>query len=358
MAGGATLVGLGTIVPLFVYQIDYDLPLGCPNAVVLLITAAVLGLAALLRPRSSTPDPAPTPTTPAPALTTTHAAAEPTATGRPSGSRLLLAAGCALALLGSAVTVSSAAVDRMATPPGGSAPPGNGVVMTWNLHYGVSRGGSVDLGTTARTIEAQHPDVVLLQEVSRGWVLGGGGDMATWLAHRLGYRFVFAPAADRRFGNVILARTAPTDVTVTELPYGAGPQHRSALAATVEVGGRPFRVTSVHLQQRGSNVPTRLAELDTLLTALPPAASAGLPNLVGGDFNAVPGSPEIARITDAGFTSAVDAAGDPTAATSPTGSPTRRIDWVFGRGVSFGSAQVLSRAWTSDHLPLVVTLEP
>jgi endonuclease/exonuclease/phosphatase family metal-dependent hydrolase len=235
---------------------------------------------------------------------------------------------------------------------------GTGRVLTWNLHYGVSPEGAVDLEDTARTIEAQDPDVILLQEVSRGWVLGGGVDMAGWLAARLDRQVVFAPAADVQFGNAILARRSPTEVRATTLPYGAGPQHRSALSARVDVAGRPVLVTSVHLQHRAANTPTRLLELQTLLAALGPADRGGPARLVGGDLNATPGSRELALVRDAGFVSAVDTAGQPAAVTSPSIDPVRRIDWVLGRGATFRRAEVLTGAQTSDHLPVVAEVRP
>ena len=111
-------------------------------------------------------------------------------------------------------------------------------LVDWNLHYGVSPLTAVDLEGIAATIEAQDPDVVTLQEVERGWVFGGGADMATWLAHRLGMTIHFAPAADHQFGNAVLARSELTDVVVHPLPYGAGPQSRSALSTTADHGRR------------------------------------------------------------------------------------------------------------------------
>ena len=80
-------------------------------------------------------------------------------------------------------------------------------LVDWNLHYGVSPLTAVDLEGIAQTIEAQDADVVTLQEVERGWIFGGGADMATWLSHRLGMTIQFAPAADRQFGNAVLARS-------------------------------------------------------------------------------------------------------------------------------------------------------
>jgi endonuclease/exonuclease/phosphatase family metal-dependent hydrolase len=336
-AATASLVGVATIAPLLVYQLDYDVPLGFPHELVLILTAAALGTAGLRR--AADPPPAPV---------------------RVSGpaARTLLTGGCVVVLLGTAAVAvtgpGTAPTRTAATRTAAGAPAtdaGSGVVLTWNLHYGVTPAGAVDLEAVARTIEGQAPDAVLLQEVSRGWVQGGGVDMATWLAHRLRYRFAFAPAADRRFGNAILARETPVAVRRLALPYGQGPQHRSAVSAEVRVGGRPVRVTSVHLQHRPGNRPTRIEEVETLLDDL--AVDGGTtPMVVGGDLNAVPGDPEPALLTAAGFVSAVDAVGRPALGEAGPG-PGRRIDWVFGRGVEFRSARFLG-ARESDHLPVVV----
>lgn len=334
-AGAATLVGLGTILPLLVYQLDYDVPLGVPNWLVLVVTAAVLTAAgARRRRRGDVPIP------PAP--------------GRPSA--WLVGAVGGLLVLGTVLTATRAigtARESALSPEQDLAD--QITLVSWNLHYGVDPAGAVDLEQVARTIEAQHPSVVTLQEVSRGWVMGGGADMATWLADRLGMRMSFAPAADRQFGNVILTTRPQDAVTVLELPYGAGPQRRSALSADVQVAGGPIRITSVHLQHREENTPTRLDQIATLLAAEGDAPLA----VIGGDLNAEPGWPEIEVLTqDNGWVSAQDVAGDPAALTSPSVDPQERIDWVLGRGVAFLGAEVRSDAFSSDHLPLVVILRP
>jgi endonuclease/exonuclease/phosphatase family metal-dependent hydrolase len=332
VAATASLVGVATIAPLLVYQVDYDVPLGVPNELVLILTAVALGLGGL-RPSAGLGD----------------------ATARGRGPRGLLAGACAVVLLGTGAVAAGWLGNGQGRTAAAaqSASAGSGVVLSWNLHYGVTPEGAVDLETVARTIEGQDPDVVLLQEVSRGWVQGGGVEMATWLANRLGYAFAFAPAADRRFGNVILAREAPVAAETLALPYGQGPQHRSALAAQVRVGSAWVQVTSVHLQHRPANTPTRVRELETLLDELAVDDGRRVPMVVGGDLNAGPGDPEPALLTAAGFVSAVDAVGTAQALSDPTTGPSRRIDWVFGRGVGFRSARFLDTR-ASDHLPVVV----
>ncbi len=256
-----------------------------------------------------------------------------------------------MVLLGSSLSIGRAIrTDPHPDPASGD---GTLTLVSWNLHYGVDPHGSVDLERTARWIEEQNPSIVTLQEVSRGWVLGGGTDMATWLAQRLEMDVFHTPAADRQFGNAVLTNLPTADVTAIDLPYGNGPQERSAISVDVVTPRGPLRVTSVHLQNK-SHIPTRLDQIRTLLDAQADAPIL----LIAGDFNAQPDSPEINTMTGAGLVSAQDDSGDPAAMTDPSINPDKRIDWVFGRGVSFATTEVLTEALSSDHLPLVVTFSP
>ncbi|MDM7855714.1 endonuclease/exonuclease/phosphatase family protein [Cellulomonas alba] len=340
--GAVAVAGLGAGAPLLLYYLDYDVPLPVDNAWVVVAGAVVLALTGLRRrtPRGANGT--------GPSATAGSEPREPVP-ARVNAVRLLLLPPLVLALVGLA---PSGTTTHGADVPARSASD-ELTLVDWNLHYEVSPFTAVDLEGIAARIEAEHPDVVTLQEVERGWVLGGGVDAATWLAHRLGMTVEFAPAADRQFGNAILARSALTDVAVHPLPYGAGPQHRSALSATLTTaGGTRVRVTSVHLQHRDTNTPTRLAEVRALLAAEPPRG----PALLAGDLNATPGSPEVALLEGAGWRSAVDAVGDEGALTSTSTDPTERIDWVFGHGVTFVAAQVPTGPRQSDHLPVVVRL--
>lgn len=325
-------VGLGLVVVLLLYLLDYDVPLGVDNAWVVVLAAALLATGGL-RWR-----------TPAEPAEAEAGAREPAPPLRANALRFLVLPSVVLLLVG---WVSA----TLAAPaPAADADPDTFVVLDWNLHYGVAAHTAVDLEQIARTIEAQGPDVVALQEVSRGWVLGGGADVLTWLGHRLGMHVAFAPAADQQFGNALLSRTELTDVEVVALPYGAGPQERSALTARVAgPGGGSVRVTSVHLQHRDGNVDTRLDQLAALEAALPDDG----PSVLAGDLNAEPGSAELDALDEAGWVSAMDTAGAEDVLTHPSNEPTVRIDWVLGRGgVAFAEARVLADD-SSDHLALV-----
>ncbi|NNE95002.1 MAG: endonuclease [Acidimicrobiales bacterium] len=333
IGAAATLVGLGAILPLLLFQLDYRIPLGFPNELVIVATAVFIGAAVgLRRPDAGPRESGPLPLRPI---------------GRPA-SVLMVATGL-VALLGIALTIGR----DIRKPVSDTAADDALTLVSWNLHYGVDPDAGVDLEEIARSIEEHNPAVVTLQEVSRGWVLGGGADMATWLAQRLEMDVVYAPAADRQMGNAVLTNLPVTNTIAIELPYGQGPQERSAISVDIARPGGFLRVVSVHLQNPRDFTETRLDQIERLLQT----HSNSPVIIIAGDFNAQPGWPEIDAMTGPGLISAQDVSGDPTALTDPSTNPEKRIDWVFGRGVTFLNTEVLADALSSDHLPLVVVFD-
>lgn len=379
-------VGAGLVTTLLLYLVDQEVPLPVDNAVVPFLAAVAVALAGLRRRTPSPPgtDPAgraraagasgsvataaagaPRPLTPVGASTTAGSSAVPGPAAGPAGSvpapsdgtlredsppfranavRLLAIPGVVLALVGWWPAAEA--------PPGPDRARGDElVVLTWNLHYGVTPGDGVELEEVARTIEAQDPDVVALQEVARGWVLGGGVDMATWLSHRLGMDLEFTGAADPQFGNALLSRSTLSDERRTALPRGDGAQDRTALGATVVLAdGTPVRVVSVHLHYRSDDEATRLDQLDALAADLPDDGAA----VVAGDLNAHPGSAELERLDADGWVTDPG----PWAGSWPAHDPTDRIDWVLVRGAELAGTEVVTPPRTSDHLPVVARAVP
>lgn len=327
-----TFAGLGVIVPPLLYLVGYDTPLGFPNYFAMVASGVLLAVGGL------------------------HRSCVASARSMPD-LKPLLAGAAALLVTGAAVAVGTA-LARPATALDSTTPRAAGSVrvMVWNLHYGVGEVGSLELEELARTIERHEPDVVLLNEVARGWLIGGGADMATWLSERLGGHFAYAPAADRQYGNAILSRWPLSDVQVKSLPPGDAPQNRSALAATVQTGAGEITVVATHLQVLKSNAPSRILELETLLPWLESLPSEVV--VFGGDMNFRVGDEEEDIVLEAGYSSAIDEAGDPGSATHPSSEPTVRYDWLFGRGGEFAEASVLVDEKASDHLPVLVTLVP
>jgi endonuclease/exonuclease/phosphatase family metal-dependent hydrolase len=326
-------VGLAFVLVVLPYQMNYELPLPFDNRLVPLAAAVLLGLAGL----GARPVPgADTPRTGAP--------------GRlgPRGGLSPLAAVPAVLLL--------APVLLLATSPAPAAATRSADVVrlvTWNLHYGVNNDAAVDPASIARVLRAQHPDVILLQEVDRGWPIGGGTDLAEWLSRALAMPYVWSPAADGQFGNVIMSSLPMSDVETGQLPYGAGPQRRSYAAAMVELpSGRHLSVMTAHLQDHTDNHRTRLDQIQVMLRHWHHAS----PAVIAGDFNAMPGWPEITAFFNAGLVSAQDSTGHAGMLSSPTVAPKYRPDWIFGTSdVSFTGFSMPATG-ASDHFPLVTSV--
>ncbi|MCJ7826752.1 MAG: endonuclease/exonuclease/phosphatase family protein, partial [Demequinaceae bacterium] len=326
--GSAAVFGLAILVPFLAVQLDYDKPLGFPHLLVIVAAAAALivgGILGASRPREGM----------ARALTGSR---------RRAGLVFLAAV---LIALPTSVSFNQGASPTNDLPP-------DLRVVSWNLHYGVippaGGGPGVDPSGLVDAIAAQDADVVLLQEVDRGWILGGGADLLQVLADGLGMNYVFLGTHDQQFGNAILSRFKISDAVAIPLPYGAGPQRRAAIAATIETSEGPIRVVSVHLQNHDDEA-TRVAQVEALLAGL---SDDGLPTVVGGDFNATPESATVEVMLDSGFVSAQDWISEP-ADTYFGGDFVARLDYVFGRGVPFSDFS-LGDSSLSDHLSLGVTV--
>lgn len=314
----ALLAGLGYAVPVLAYQVHYDLPLPFDNRWVLVIFAVVLGFAGWKAANQEG----------RPALTAVPATA-------------------ALLVIPLILAITAPSVPQP-TQQGSSVR-----LMTWNVAYGSNNQGAVDLEAIARGIEAQHVDVALLEEVNRGWPIGGGTDMAQWLARRLRMHFVWSPAADGQFGNLLLTRLPIENVVAERLPYIQPPQQRSYVAATLVLKTGRLRIIGTHLQHRKENTRTRLAQIDRLLRA----AGDTKPLIIAGDMNMWPQWEEPQKLISAGFVSAQDVTGHGGEFTSPTPVADNRVDWIWGTpDVKFSDFAIQKDVVTSDHFPLVVTV--
>jgi endonuclease/exonuclease/phosphatase family metal-dependent hydrolase len=339
LAAAGLGAGLGYVLPVLVYQVHYDLELPFDNRFALVAAAGMLSLAGARR------RPAPAPRRGAPDLP-----AGPAGPGRfvrpaaVSGAATL----ALLVPLGAAVTGPAV--------PGPEQTGATVRLMSWNVMYGRHHTGGVpDPESIAAAIEAADPDLVLLQEVSRGWPIGGGVDLLEWLSRRLGMRYEWAPAADGQFGNAVLTRLRYSGVRAARLPFVQGPMQRSYLTATLHLdGGRELRVINAHLQHRKENTPTRLVQIQALLDEWDGAAGT----VVAGDFNFWPSWPERRLWEGAGLVSAQDLTGNGAEFTVPSDDPDNRVDWIFGTpDLAFSDFAILDGVISSDHFPLVVTVE-
>jgi len=255
--------------------------------------------------------------------------------------------------------------------------------MTWNIRHGLGNDDRVDLDRIARVISESGATIVGLQEVDRGGARSGRIDQAAWLGSQLGMEARFAANAtfdpgDEQFdphhyGVAILSAYPIVAVEHRLLTNDFGWEQRGALAVTVDPGdGQPLTVVNTHLQWAGdrNEVECSRQRGQQIAEALALAREAGGSAVVMGDFNAGPGTPELAVIEapESGMIDAWRAAERAnhgyTFPSHPDEEAVKRIDFTFvGEGLRVDAASMLdspASRMASDHFPVLtdVTLIP
>lgn len=231
--------------------------------------------------------------------------------------------------------------------------------MSFNIHHGVGTDDNLDLARVARTIRAEDPDVVGLQEVDRHWSQRSDFvDQAAWLAKTLHMHVVYGanldldpPAPDqprRQYGTAILSEWPVLDWSNTFLPRYDDHEQRGLLYARIVVQGVPVRVYNTHLQQ--NTPPEQLAQAQAIKRLI------GTPDesvVLMGDLNGNPTKAHVRALAE-DLVDAWVAAGVGDGYTFHTGDPTKRIDYVMtSDDVVVRTAAVVTSSDASDHLPVV-----
>ncbi|RKN49378.1 endonuclease/exonuclease/phosphatase family protein [Micromonospora endolithica] len=231
-------------------------------------------------------------------------------------------------------------------------PPERLTVVAYNVRMGFGLDGRFDLSGLAGIVSRQRPDVVLLSEVDRGWLLNGGHDTLDLLADRLDMPYVFAPAADPVWGDAVLSRWPMTGPRTLPLPAVGAPTGAQALAVTLDLGdGVRTAVVSTHLQPPPGEGPVVQARA---VADFAVGYAAGRPLVVGGDLNTEPGDEAFGEFTRVGLVDALAAARP--LGTSPADDPRNQIDHVFVSPGLTAAGAVAPRGTASDHLPVAVTV--
>jgi endonuclease/exonuclease/phosphatase family metal-dependent hydrolase len=221
-------------------------------------------------------------------------------------------------------------------------------VMTYNLNNGFNTKGKLDIDEIANVIESNKPDIVALQEVSRGWVVNGRLDMLEWLSYRLHMPYVFGPTADPFWGNAILSRYPIVAYSKENLPPHELLIRRGFIVALIDLGAdQRIKVIATQFDHLEGDTDIRQLQAQTIIDFW-----GGLDRTVLlGDLNAGPQSPEIyklyySRLEDAGLRFK-------SANTFPSNNPQERIDYILiSPDLTASDVGVLSST-ASDHLPVV-----
>ena len=264
----------------------------------------------------------------------------------------------ALAVLVGALAVLAPAAGLIltATPVtfGTVNPPLTFRVMTYNVHQGFDAFDIAGLDRTADTIAHEGPDVLVLQEVVRGWLIDEQHDVLGYLSARLGMPYVFGPTIGDLYGNAILSRYPITEVRRIHYAKEPGLRYQPRGAIIARIGDSATLVKALiavtHLDENADASAIRMEQVRTLLGEIGNAT----PAIIACDCNAKPEAPELKLITDSGFGDlALQSGGG--GLTFSSDQAVERIDYIFGLGVTAAQGHVVSST-ASDHRAVVVNV--
>lgn len=280
-------------------------------------------------------------------------------------------------------------------------------ILSWNIQNGLGCDGRISLTRIADAIFSMGaPDIICLQEVSRGLIPDDSGQPADQVAELAGlfrgYELIFGAAVDAagpaggkrwQFGNVVLSRLPLLSVALHPLPRPAvqGTRHMARQATEVAVSCRsgPLRVINTHLEyhsriQRLAQIhrlreiqmealeeqarPRRVEETGPYRFVARPAEA-----VLCGDFNILQGSKEYdnlleplagteQRFHDAWNVAHPDCAHEPTCGVHdrqlwPQGPHCRDFFFVAGACVDrVRAVRVDAATDASDHQPLLLEM--
>ena len=325
--GASIWLGAGMLLMLallFIYYAGYDTDVLVPREAVRPLAALLVGLAAV-----------------------------GAAMGRRTGGAPVTRAASLPALLLLMLPLLHIAAWKSVEPtPGGGFPIR---VMSYNLHQGFDVHGRHGMESLAKVIEAEDPDIVALQEVSRGWVVNGSVDMLSWLSQRLDMDYVWGPASDPVWGNAVLSRFPITEFQNHEMPNNDVIRlDRSYLTANVDLGGgETLDVVATHFHAGDEDSPIRVPQARAVLDAI----DSDRTMVLIGDLNAHPDHPEMLLMSAAGLLDTFVSSGAPgNGFTYPADAPWKRIDYIWSSPDLKARDHSNPDSQASDHLAVAVTL--
>ena len=215
----------------------------------------------------------------------------------------------------------------------------------------------LDLARIAGVINAQHPDLVGLQEVDRGVERTQRIDEIAEIARmtKMDYAFAFnLRYQGGQYGVAILSRLPimATDHRLYKNTREA--ERRGFIRAEVRVNGYTVNFVTTHLDYQYED--GRVFEAEQLLAALKDVKG---PLILVGDFNDVPAGGAYKLVSEQfGDAWAANRADDP-GFSYPADKPAKRIDYIWFRRADPIRTK---RSWivntlASDHVPVVADLE-
>jgi len=221
-------------------------------------------------------------------------------------------------------------------------------VLSWSIHHGEGVDGKQDMARIAAVIQAQEPDVVILQEVDNHCKRSGSIDQTAELARLTSFQSVFAKAGDidgGESGQAILSRFPLSDLKIHHLPGEGEP--RIAISAQADTPFGPVTVAGIQLDYAD---PVRQLVQAQVASAALLAVSLN-PLVLAGDFSASPESKTLAVFAQAPWL--VVPKSSPAIATV-SDKPSRENDFTVIRGLKvLKPTLVVAETTASDHRPIL-----
>lgn len=245
------------------------------------------------------------------------------------------------------------------------APPvtydGNLRVLTYNIHHAnpPSTTSTIDINAIANVIKQQNPDLVALQEIDVNTSRSGSTlNEAAELGRLTGMKYYFAKAIDYgggEYGVTILSRYPMESTKNTPLPTAAGTGGEPRTLATAVINlpdGKKIVFASTHLDAQSADT-NRVLQINKIVEILQQEQN---PVIIGGDFNALPGT-RVINALDAAFTrTCITSCGF----TIPVINPNKTIDFIAykpSNKFKVVEHKVIDEKYASDHLPVFAILQ-
>lgn len=237
-------------------------------------------------------------------------------------------------------------------------------VMEYNIHHAEGMDDILNLNRIGDVIKSSGADIIGLQEVDNHFSARSNfEDQAKWLADYLGMHYQFAANLDdeplnqgeprRQYGTVILSKYPILSSENHLLDNTHYPSEQRGLAKTViDVKGNPINFFNTHLDNKKAE--QRDIQVDEILAIVNQSKGT---NILVGDFNATPDSPEIVKMSAQYHDTFADLGlNDAYTSYYYSDKPNRRIDYIYtSDDVKIKAGKVINTI-AADHLPITAKL--
>jgi endonuclease/exonuclease/phosphatase family metal-dependent hydrolase len=223
------------------------------------------------------------------------------------------------------VLLASGGLLRPGADGPGSATEGELRVSLANVHSGFDTDGRLRAIEVGRVLADLDADIIVLNEVDRGWLISGSPDLLGSYLSATGMTGVFGPAADEVRGNAVLTRLPVLEVQRTVLPRGRDPLTRTVLTVVVELpDGTALAVVATQLSDVDRQGDTRLPQAQAVAAVVARLQERGVAVIVAGDLNATLGDAALVVLEELLVRTLPDSA-----RTFPAAAPRDQLDHVL-----------------------------